>query len=359
MDFTGGFKPSFPELLTFGALISATDPVSTLAVFQQKRVDPKLFYLVFGESVLNDAVGLVLFNTFAKFVGQENTLYSSSKGALFFLIDFCISFVGSLFLGLLSGIVAGYILKVADMRHTRLLELSSYILIMYAPFFAAEVLPFSGIVTSLFTGIAAKQYAEPNLSPQTAQDADLIFRVIAHLAETSLFLELGLSVFGLAFGNFYPLFVLFAIIGCLIGRLVNIYPMTFFFNKSTRNVTTSAEDPEDIHSTDMSADGRTITQRINLNTAHMLWFSGLRGAVAYGCAKSFPNNNLNRAPFVVTTMVIILLTVFLLGGTTEYVLHKLNIEMNVDENTFISDGHSFPQNSIIDKFGKYFMTGIC
>lgn len=48
---------AFTELLTFGALISATDPVSTLAVFSEKRVDPHLFYLVFGESVLNDAVG--------------------------------------------------------------------------------------------------------------------------------------------------------------------------------------------------------------------------------------------------------------------------------------------------------------
>lgn len=50
------FHPTFTELLTFGALISATDPVSTLAIFQVKRVDPQLFYLVFGESVLNDAV---------------------------------------------------------------------------------------------------------------------------------------------------------------------------------------------------------------------------------------------------------------------------------------------------------------
>jgi sodium/hydrogen exchanger 8 len=40
------FQPSFLELLTFGALISATDPVSTLAVFQAKQVDPHLFYLV-------------------------------------------------------------------------------------------------------------------------------------------------------------------------------------------------------------------------------------------------------------------------------------------------------------------------
>eukprot|EP00978_Attheya_sp_CCMP212_P043598 scaffold287155_cov32-Attheya_sp.AAC.1 len=71
---TGDFHPSFTELLTFGALISATDPVTTLAVFQTKRVDPHLFHLVFGEAVLNDAVGLVLFQTFAKFVGNEKNV---------------------------------------------------------------------------------------------------------------------------------------------------------------------------------------------------------------------------------------------------------------------------------------------
>lgn len=64
-----GFKPTLSETLAFGALISATDPVSTLAVFQSKRVDPTLFYLVFGESVLNDAVGLVMYETLRKFVG--------------------------------------------------------------------------------------------------------------------------------------------------------------------------------------------------------------------------------------------------------------------------------------------------
>ena len=67
-DFGTSFNISFSELTAFGALISATDPVSTLAVFQQKKVDLQLFYLVFGESVVNDAVGLVLFDTCAKVV---------------------------------------------------------------------------------------------------------------------------------------------------------------------------------------------------------------------------------------------------------------------------------------------------
>jgi len=356
MNLSGGFEPSLPELLTFGALISATDPVSTLAVFQEKCVCPQLFYLVFGESVLNDAVGLVLFNTLAKFVGQKNTLASSSEGLLLFLIDFVISFVGSMTLGLFSGVMAGFFLKLSDMRENRILELSSYILVMYAPFFAAEVLPLSGIVTSLFTGIAAKQYAEQNLTPQTAEDADVIFRVISHLAETSLFLELGLSVFGLAFENFHFLFILFAILGCLLGRLLNVYPITWLVNKSIQ--TEIAVNENEVNGGQYTLQN-VRQQKIDMNTAHMLWFSGLRGAVAYACAKSFPDDLGNRAPFVITTMMIVLLTIFLLGSTTECVLHILNIEMNMDENQHSNEEICQNQMSIVHKFGECYHMKKC
>jgi len=45
----------------YGSAISATDPVATLAIFSALRVNPTLYYLVFGESVVNDAVAIVLF----------------------------------------------------------------------------------------------------------------------------------------------------------------------------------------------------------------------------------------------------------------------------------------------------------
>ena len=48
------------ESFTFGSLISAVDPVATLAIFSAMDVDPILYMLVFGESILNDAVAIVL-----------------------------------------------------------------------------------------------------------------------------------------------------------------------------------------------------------------------------------------------------------------------------------------------------------
>jgi sodium/hydrogen exchanger 8 len=328
-DLTGGFEPTFTELLTFGALISATDPVSTLAVFQAKQVDPQLFYLVFGESVLNDAVGLVLFETLSKFVGKENDAGDMTEEITEFLMDFFVNFTGSMVFGVLAGIMAAYFLKKVDMRQTKLLELSLFFLIMYLPFFAAELVELSGIVTILFTGITAKRYASHNLSETTEENVDSLFRVIAHLAETSIFLELGLSIFGLSSEFFEWRFVTWAILACLLGRGCNVYPLRLLYNfflaneTVTKRTTSCLQLPEieeprkkspksdlasKLHDDDygisysiesiaaVSVDyselktaptDQTETPayrkdlKIRNNTAHMLFFSGLRGAVAY------------------------------------------------------------------------------
>jgi len=90
-----GFEPSYLELLAFGALISATDPVSTLAVFSSKKVDPQLFYLVFGESVINDAVGLVLFESLAHLIERQSSQeLNIGEEISQFLFDFALGFVG-------------------------------------------------------------------------------------------------------------------------------------------------------------------------------------------------------------------------------------------------------------------------
>jgi NhaP-type Na+/H+ or K+/H+ antiporter len=50
----------FSECLLFGSIISATDPVTTLAIFSEQNLDMNLYSLVFGESVLNDAVSIII-----------------------------------------------------------------------------------------------------------------------------------------------------------------------------------------------------------------------------------------------------------------------------------------------------------
>jgi NhaP-type Na+/H+ or K+/H+ antiporter len=316
LGYAGNFVPTFTELLTFGALISSTDPVATLAVFQAKRTDPQLFYLVFGESVLNDAIGLVLFKSCAKFVEHDDGAGKVVIGVSEFIFRFLLDCIGSPVLGLLCGCGAAYLFKVIEMRQSKLLELSVYILIMYCPFLLAELLELSGIVTILFTGLTARTYVVPNLSAATADHAEVFFRLAAHLAETSIFLELGMSIFGLMMDNFQGLFILWALLACLIARAVNVYPIVYCFNNRLREKPhDEAEQLEQRHpkSTNAShvemsetlrnadhqhantsptfestcdATVETATPRyrrdlkIGTNTTHMLWFSGLRGAVA-------------------------------------------------------------------------------
>jgi sodium/hydrogen exchanger 8 len=356
------FEVSLLELLAFGALISATDPVSTLAVFSSKKVDPHLFYLVFGESVVNDAVGLVLFEALAHLIENHTADdYQLDVGAevIQFLFDFFTGFIGSLVLGTLFGLAVAYLLKRIDMRSSPLLELCVYVTIMYFPFVVAEILRLSGIVTVLFTGIAAQRYATPNLSPGTAQNADTVFRLMAHLTETIIFLELGLSVAGLVgTDSFHLVFIGIALLACLVGRFFNIYPITFAFNTLcvrekgkeedwTKNYVEDASEHLTITSTD---DHHRSSSRIPLRTAHMLWFSGLRGAVSYALLRTFPETG-NQNTFVVTTMFVVMVTTFGLGGLTEYALQKLNIPMDVDEAAFLN---SLPPKRLLAGFLGHF-----
>ena len=426
------FIPTFTELLTFGALLSATDPVSTLAVFQVKRVDPQLFYLVFGESVLNDAVSLVLFNAFKDFVHKDNGAGKVAVGMSEFILGFLYDSVGSPALGLLFGLATAWLFKKIDFRPTRLLELSLFILIMYVPFLLAELLALSGIVTILFSGLAAKAYVVPNLSAATAENADVLIRLASHLAETAIFLELGLSVFGLK-GSIHVAFIMWTIVACLIARAANVYPITFLYNQSlgrqgccsNRNnhildlvalppppapdhASNSSVDVQDVENRTAPRPGEYAPQRppaleltnlplptsaeqalhnhgsqpqnptekkesypfdttasatdstnkpaaaratgnddlrIAPNTAHMVWFSGLRGAVAYACVRSFPDTFGHADEFTMTTMIVVLVSVFGLGSTTECMLNLLQIRMNVDEDSISLDRHAATHGS--------------
>jgi solute carrier family 9 (sodium/hydrogen exchanger), member 8 len=362
LNLTGDFKLTWAELFTFGALLSATDPVSTLAIFQSKKVDPHLFYLVFGESVINDAVGLALFNSFSKFIQPKNGVDQVAAGVLNLFLEFTVDFLGSSILGCLAGLLAAGLLKLNDIRQSPLQELSLYVLIIYVPYLFADILELSGIVTILFTGIAAQRYCIPNLSLATQNNADILFRLAAHIAETSIFLEMGLSAYStFALGGYFQWhFFLWAILACLLGRAVNVYPITFFFNKflasqsSIRKKSHNGKDEmnnelslidegdkEQFNGSDFKIDEQSIHMghgaiKIEWKTAHMLWYSGLRGAVAYACVRSFPNTFNHRTELVAVTMAIILLTVFLFGSTTECFLYLLKIPTNVDEDTYMA-----------------------
>jgi NhaP-type Na+/H+ or K+/H+ antiporter len=100
---------SFKESFAFGCLISATDPVSVLATFKEMNADVNLYSVVFGESIFNDAITIVMYRTIVS-LGQEEDQdigfeIASAVGS------FMIIFIGSFLIGTLSALLIAFILK--------------------------------------------------------------------------------------------------------------------------------------------------------------------------------------------------------------------------------------------------------
>jgi len=96
------------ESMAFGSLISATDPVAVLAIFKEMDADITIYTLIFGESIFNDAIAIVMYRTVEE-TSQPGTDYKAeipASIALFFMI-----LVGSVLIGALSALLIAFILK--------------------------------------------------------------------------------------------------------------------------------------------------------------------------------------------------------------------------------------------------------
>lgn len=168
--------------MMFGALISSTDPVTVLAIFQELGTDVNLYALVFGESVLNDAVAISLYRT----MSSLNNHMSSKQKSFTIILRFLETFVGSLSSGVGAGFISALLFKYAglDIDNLQNLECCLFVLFPYFSYMLAEGLGLSGIVSILFTGIVMKHYTYSNLSEKSQQFVSGFFHLISSLAET-------------------------------------------------------------------------------------------------------------------------------------------------------------------------------
>ena len=99
---------SWKESFAFGSLISATDPVSVLAIFKEMDADVNLYAIVFGESIFNDAIGIVMYETVLKMGNNEKSV---SEEILLATADFFIIFIGSIIIGAIFALFISFLLK--------------------------------------------------------------------------------------------------------------------------------------------------------------------------------------------------------------------------------------------------------
>uniref|UniRef100_U9TKA1 Cation/H+ exchanger transmembrane domain-containing protein n=1 Tax=Rhizophagus irregularis (strain DAOM 181602 / DAOM 197198 / MUCL 43194) TaxID=747089 RepID=U9TKA1_RHIID len=102
----GSMSLSFLDSMIFGSVLSATDPVTVLTIFQSLKVDPKLYSIVFGESILNDVVSIVLYETLKKYRGQDFHFSNITHGIFIFFLNFGTSLIIGVIIGVSCALIS-------------------------------------------------------------------------------------------------------------------------------------------------------------------------------------------------------------------------------------------------------------
>ncbi|KAM7351103.1 na[+]/H[+] hydrogen exchanger 3 isoform 1-T5 [Cochliomyia hominivorax] len=299
---------TFLDTLYFGALISPTDPLTILAIFHDLHVDVNLYALVFGESVLNDAVAIVLSGAIQNY-GEHYSSTGEFETYAFFraLSDFFGIFMLSLLIGALMGCFTALLTKFTRVRDFPLLESALFVLMSYSTFLIAEASELTGVVAVLFCGICQAHYTYNNLSENSRTRTKEIFELLNFLAENFIFSYIGVSMFTFPKHHFDAVFIITGFICAAIGRAVNIYPLSWLLNLNRR-------------------------PKILSNFQHMLFFAGLRGAMSFALAI---RNTISEArqTMLTATSLIVIFTVVIQGGASNFLLSWLKIPVGVDEET--------------------------
>uniref|UniRef100_A0A803U1M3 Sodium/hydrogen exchanger n=1 Tax=Anolis carolinensis TaxID=28377 RepID=A0A803U1M3_ANOCA len=301
----------FTDCLLFGAIASATDPVTVLAIFHELQVDVELYALLFGESVLNDAVAIVLSSSIVAYQPAGDNSHTFDVTAMFKSIG--------IFLGIFSGSFAMgaatvflflflnfslHVTKFTKLREFQLLETGLFFLMSWSTFLLAEACGFTGVVAVLFCGITQAHYTYNNLSTESQNRTKQLFELLNFLAENFIFSYMGLTLFTFQNHVFNPTFVVGAFLAVFLGRAANIYPLSFLLNLGRRN-------------------------KIGTNFQHMMMFAGLRGAMAFALAIRDTATYARQMMFS-TTLLIVFFTVWVFGGGTTPMLSCLHIRVGVD-----------------------------
>ena len=288
------------EALLFGALISAVDPVATLSIMgnAELRCDPLLYSLVFGESVLNDAIAISLFRTFADHYSSNDFTEAQIPTVL---ISFAITATLSIGVGVFLGLVASFLYKHTDLHRYPHLETSLLFCFCYLCYSTGEALELSGIMALFFQGLVLAHYNSFNLSETAHVASEQIFSTLATISETAVFLYMGMDVFTGRFKDYNVWFSVVALLFCLIGRMANIFPLSWLANRC-----------------------RTGRHRITGPMQFVLWFAGLRGAIAFALAMNMPGPN--GEEYATATLSICIFTTVVCGSMTERMLHVFGMK---------------------------------
>lgn len=290
---------SLIHALLFSALISAVDPVAVLAIFQEVGVNKDLYYLVFGESLLNDAVTVVLYNMLVTFTTMKSIAFDQ---ILLGVVAFICSSVGGVTIGALYGVITSLVTKFT--KDVRVVEPLAMLGMAYLSYLSAEMVHFSGIISIIVCGLVQMQYARKNISEKSYTTVKYFSKMISATCDCIIFLFLGMVLINDNHVWHVP-FILWTAILCLLFRFIGVFLLTFFANRVFRS------------------------RNIGYKEQFIMAYGGLRGAVCFSLVimldkGQVPQKNL----FTTTTLIIILLTVFIQGGTIKHLVALFAIKLD-------------------------------
>lgn len=290
--------PWRPALL-FGVLIAATDPVAVIALFNETRVGGRLRLLVEAESLLNDGVAAVLF-------GVALALAESAPGeavhASQFAVPLAVTILGGIAVGALGG---GLAIVLAGRTTDHLIETTLTAVAAYGSFLFAEQWHASGVLAVVTAGllmgnVGVLREDERNVLSQRGREVVIAFwEFAAFVANSLIFLLIGLRVAGISFSELGLPALALAVALTVVGRAVAVYPLCGLLARSRL--------------------------RVEPRHQHILFWGGLRGALALALALSLPPEMPLRDPIIGAAFGVVGFSVIVQGITVPMLLRRLSL----------------------------------
>lgn len=274
--------------LVLGVLIAATDPVSVIATFKEAGVHGRIRLLVEAESLFNDGVAAVAFAVLVT-IGT-----GASLGAFGVTKMLALSIVGGVVCGAL---IAGAALLLAGRTNDHMVEITLTTLAAYGSFLLAEHFHFSGVLATLTAGLVIGNRGHlGSLSDKGREAVGSFWEYAAFLANSLIFLLIGLR---LAQQNFRSVLIasLIAIAVVIVGRAIAVYPTSAIFLRSKL--------------------------RIAGRHQHVLFWGGLRGALALALALGLPPQIPHREEIITVAFAVVAFSIVVQGLTIKPLLRRV------------------------------------
>jgi len=276
------------EVLLMCSLLCSTDVIAAISMVNSET-SPKLYSLLFGEGVVNDAVSIILFNSVLKFAAEP---FSASTPFLI-IGDFLMLAFFSLLIGFVFGLLCAFFLKVqrAFTKHA-VNECVIIFCFSYCSYVVAEMFHQSGIITLLSVGITQAHYTWYNLSPQGKNGTALTFQFLGSAMEGFIFSYLGLTFFAYQEYNWSPRLIGIEFIIVIFGRFCGVLGLIKLLELCT------------------------YKSGVHWQELFFMSFAGvIRGAIAFGLVLRISYDDApNRDVIVSTVITIVVITTVLFGS---------------------------------------------